>query len=73
MSTLFAKYLRKFVLVFFDDILVYSKSVEEHQAHLKEILSVLRTHQLKAKLSKCQFEQPQIEYLGHMISGHGVQ
>jgi hypothetical protein len=53
MNTLFAKYLRKFVLVFFDDILVYSKSVEEHQAHLKEILSVLRTRQLKAKLSKC--------------------
>jgi hypothetical protein len=51
MSTLFAKYLRKFVLVFFDEILVYSKSVEEHQAHLKEILSVLRTHQLKPKLS----------------------
>jgi hypothetical protein len=72
MNTIFSPYLRKFVLVFFDDILVYSKSREEHVQHLEIVLSVFRQHQLKAKMSKCQFEQPQVEYLGHIISGNGV-
>jgi hypothetical protein len=72
MNTLFAPHLRDFVLVFFDDILVYSKSKEDHIQHLQVVLQVLRNNQLKAKLSKCQFAQPQIEYLGHIISGDGV-
>jgi hypothetical protein len=59
-------------LVFFDDILVYSKSQEEHIEHLKIVLNIFRVHDLKAKISKCQFEQSQIEYLGHIISGKGV-
>ena len=55
MNEIFRPYLRKFVLVFFDDILVYSKSVEEHVGHLKAVLEVLRQHKLYAKASKCTF------------------
>jgi hypothetical protein len=73
MNSIFSKYLRKFVLVFFDDILVYNKSPEQHVHHLRLVLQVFRTHSLKAKLSKCTFGQPQVEYLGHILSGSGVQ
>jgi hypothetical protein len=73
MNSIFSKYLRKFVLIFFDDILVYSKSPEQHVHHLRLVLQVFRTHSLKAKLSKCTFGQPQVEYLGHILSGNGVQ
>jgi hypothetical protein len=73
MNTIFSPFLRKFVLVFFEDILIYSKSIEEHTSHLQAMLSTLRAHQLKAKLSKCLFGKPQVEYLGHIISAHGVQ
>ena len=55
MNSIFSQFLRKFVLVFFDDILVYSKSVKEHKAHLQLVLMTLRQHQLKAKMSKCLF------------------
>jgi hypothetical protein len=72
MNNIFSKFLRKFVLVFFDDILVYSKSLEDHEQHLKAVLTVFRDHSLKAKLSKCKFEQSQVEYLGHIISSKGV-
>jgi hypothetical protein len=72
MNQIFAKYLRKFVLVFFDDILVYSPSKEQHKLHLQAVLQVLKDNQLKAKLEKCTFGQPSVEYLGHIISGQGV-
>lgn len=72
MNRIFGKYLRKFILVFFDDILIFSKSMEEHIAHLKIVLQLLQEHQLSAKLSKCVFVVPQIDYLGHSISGNGV-
>jgi hypothetical protein len=72
MNTIFSQYLRKFVLVFFDDILIYSKTPEQHLAHLKLVLDIFRKHKLKAKLSKCTFGQPQVEYLGHIITGTGV-
>jgi hypothetical protein len=72
MNSLFAKHLRKFVLVFFDDILVYRSDKEQHKKHLSIVLNILRENQLKAKLTKCTFAQPQVEYLGHIISGQGV-
>jgi hypothetical protein len=72
MNKIFAIYLRQFVLVFFYDILVYSSSKEHHQQHLTLVLKVLQDNQLKAKLEKCTFGQPCVEYLGHIISGQGV-
>lgn len=72
MNRVFSAQLRKTVLVFFDDILVYSKTWEEHLVHLREVLALLRHHTLYAKKSKCQFGQMSIEYLGHVISGEGV-
>jgi hypothetical protein len=53
MNNIFGPYLRKFILVFFDDVLVYSKSEEEHLQHLQIVLQIFRTHQLKAKMKKC--------------------
>ena len=73
MNELFYPYLRKFVLVFFDDILVYCKTWKEHLKHLEEVLSVLEKNQFYAKLSKCTFGQKEVEYLGHIISREGVQ
>ena len=60
MNNIFSKYLDKFVLVFIDDILFYSKSKDEHEEHLFILLWVLREHQLYAKFSKCDFYKPQI-------------
>jgi hypothetical protein len=72
MNGVLREYLDKFVIVFWDDILVYSKSKEEHEHHLKMVLQVLREHQLYAKLSKCSFYRKQIPYLGHIISKDGI-
>lgn len=72
MNKILAPYLRKFVLVFFDDILIYSKSATEHAQHLSLVLQLLRHHQLFAKPSKCVFGQDQVEYLGYIISSSGV-
>jgi hypothetical protein len=72
MNTLFAEYLGKFILVFFDDILIHSKSKEEHMHHLKLALQMLRSNVLTAKKSKCVFAADQVKYLGHIISGSGV-
>ena len=55
MSRVFREYLNKFVVVFVDDILIFSKSEEEHALHLREVLETLRVHNLKAKFSKCHF------------------
>jgi hypothetical protein len=67
MNNIFKNFLDIFVLVFIDDILIYSKNREEHEEHLKLVLQVLREHQLYAKLSKCDFFQKQVYYLGHVI------
>jgi hypothetical protein len=72
MNNIFSAHLRKFVLVFFDDILIYSKSLAEHRHHLSKVLQILRLHQLKAKLSKCTFATASVDYLGHVLSGSGV-
>lgn len=66
------KPLRKFVLVFFDDILVYSATEEKHVEHLSLVLETLTTYQLYANEKKCEFGQAQLAYLGHIISENGV-
>ena len=72
MNSVFSRYLDKFVPVFLDDILVYSKNEEEHEEHLRLTLKLLREHQLYAKLSKCDFYRDIIQYLGHIISEEGI-
>jgi hypothetical protein len=72
MNGVFKEYLEKFVIVFLDDILVYSKLEEEHEHHMKMALQVLREQKLYAKLRKCSFYQKQIHYLGHIISKDGI-
>jgi hypothetical protein len=72
MNYVLASLLRKFVLVFFNDILVYSKSYEEHVSHLEQVLTLLQTDQWKVKLSKCAFAKREISYLGYVIIEKGV-
>lgn len=73
MNSVFRDLLRKCVLVFFDDILVFSKSWPLHLDHLSLVLDRLQAHSLYAKLSKYSFGQTKIEYLGHVVSGSGVE
>ncbi|XP_026450795.1 uncharacterized protein LOC113350907 [Papaver somniferum] len=73
MNDIFKHHLRKFILVFFDDILVFSPILEDHINHLELTLSILRKHQLFANFSKCFFSQQELEYLGHIISAEGVK
>ncbi|KAJ7971621.1 Ty3/gypsy retrotransposon protein, partial [Quillaja saponaria] len=72
MNEVFRPYLRKFVLVFIDDILVYSSSLEVHTQHLTIVFKELRKHSLFVKKTKCSFAVERVEYLGHVISGEGV-
>jgi hypothetical protein len=72
MNKVFMEYLDKFVVVFIDDILIYSKDEEEHEKHLHLVLQTLRDHQLYAKLSKCEFWLKEIPFLGHFISEGGI-
>ena len=64
--------LDKFVVVFIDDILIYSKNEEEHAQHLRIVLTRLREHQLYAKFSKCAFWLEEIQFLGHVLSARGI-
>jgi hypothetical protein len=72
MNSIFMPELDKFVVVFIDDILVYSKNKEEHDGHLHVVLQRLREHHLYAKLSKCDFWLKEIKFLGHTISQAGI-
>ena len=73
MNDIFKLYLRRFVLVFFDDILVYSQCLDDHLDHLKTVLNIMLSHKLYAKRSKCVFRTSEVEYLGHNISSKGVK
>ena len=72
MNYIFMDYLDKFVVVYLDDILIYSKNEEEHAEHLRLVLERLREHQLYAKFSKCEFWLSEVTYLGHVISRDGI-
>jgi hypothetical protein len=72
MNSVFMPKLDKFVVVFIDDILVYSKNEEERAGHLHVVLQRLREHRLYAKLSKCDFWLKEIKFLGHTISQAGI-
>jgi hypothetical protein len=72
MNKVFMEYLDKFVMVFIDDILVYSRSEEENEEHLYFFLQKLRDHRLYAKLSRCEFWLKQVAFLGHVISKGGI-
>ena len=72
MHRVFQQYLDQFVMVFVDDILIYSKSEDEHEGHLRIVLQVLRDHQLYAKFSNCKFWLTDVKLLGHVVSTLGV-
>ncbi|XP_027151875.1 uncharacterized protein LOC113751928 [Coffea eugenioides] len=72
MQRIFKKYLDQFVVVFIDDILIYSKTQEEHVKHLEIVLQILREHKLYAKFSKCEFWLEEISFLGHKVSKDGI-
>jgi hypothetical protein len=72
MNSVFMDYIDKFVVVFIDDILIYSQSKEEHADHLRMVLQRLREHQLYAKLSKCEFWIDEVLFLGHIINKEGL-
>jgi hypothetical protein len=72
MNKAFMDYLDKFVVVFIDDMLIYSKTEEEHEEHLRLVLKKLREHQLYAKFSKCDFWLEEVSFLGHIITDGGI-
>lgn len=72
MNEVFRPYLRKFVLVFFNDIVIYSKTLEDHTCHMETILQLLQDQSLFVNRKKCSFAQNTVEYLGHIMSKDGV-
>ena len=72
MHRIFQPYLDQFVVVFVDDILIYSQSEWEHEYHLRIVLQLLRDHQMYAKFSKCEFWLIEVRFLGHVVSASGV-
>jgi hypothetical protein len=72
MNKVFMEYLDKFIVMFIDDILIYSRNEEEHVEHLRLMLGRLREQQLYAKFIKCQFWLKKVEFLGHVLSGAGI-
>ena len=72
MHKVFQPYLDQFVVVFVDNILIYSQSEEEHEDHLRIVLQALREHQLYSKFSKCELWLTEVKFLGHVVSASGV-
>ena len=73
MNRVFRNYLDSFVIVFIDDILIYSKSEDDHMNHLRIVLQALKDHQLYAKFSKCEFWLRSFAFLGHIVSSEGIE
>ena len=73
MNRVFKKFLDQFIIVFIDDILIYSKTKEEHAIHLRIALEILRKEKLYAKFSKCEFWLREVQFLGHLISCEGIK
>jgi hypothetical protein len=72
MNSILQSFLRKFVMVFLDDILIYSSSLDAHLQHMRLVLDKLREHQFYLKMKKCSFMKSELKYLGHVISREGV-
>ena len=72
MNYLFQEWLNVFVLLYLDDILVYSKSEAEHEEHLRLVLQKLRDHKFYAKFAKCEVWLTEVNFLGHVISAEGI-
>ncbi|KAL0148816.1 hypothetical protein M9458_055825, partial [Cirrhinus mrigala] len=73
MNEVFREFLHRFVVVYIDDILIYSRNQAEHRQHVQQVLQKLREHSLYLKLEKCEFHQPSVQFLGYNISAEGVQ
>nr|GFC01590.1 RNA-directed DNA polymerase homolog [Tanacetum cinerariifolium] len=72
MNQVYKPYLDKFLIIFIDDMLIYSKDEREHEEHLKAILELLKKEELYAKFSKCEFWIPIVQFLGHVIDSQGI-
>jgi transposase InsO family protein len=72
MQSIFGPYLDDFVIVFLDDILIFSKSLHDHKKHVRKVLELLRKHKLYAKKSKCEFFKKSVSFLGHVVSHEGI-
>ena len=72
MHNIFREHLDEFIIIFLDNILVYSRGLREHMTHVRQTLAILRKHQLSAKVSKCTFCQHRAEYLVHLVSAEGL-
>ena len=73
MNMVFRPYVDQFVVVFIDDILMYSKDAQEHEQHLRIVLETLREKRLYAKLSKCEFWLKEVSFLGHIVFAEGIR
>ena len=73
MNDILREHMGKYCLVYMDDVLIYSKTPQEHMLHLRAVLQTLRDAQLYCKLSKCSFALQQVQFLGHLISSRGVE
>ena len=73
MNHVLREFIGKFVVVYFNDILMYSKSLEDHVMHVRSVFSILQSQKLYAKLAKCSFCVPKVIFLGYVVSEHGIE
>ncbi len=73
MNEVFRVFLHRFVIVYIDDILIYSRNLAEHRHHVTQVLRQLRKHHLYLKLEKCEFHRPTVQFLGYILSADGIQ